>query len=67
MFSVPMANPGGRSCRQHGGGGAVCRRLVPWRIGQEEIIGILVGNKSTKKEGKIPVLAPVKSTAVLFP
>ena len=33
MFSVLVANPGGRPGRRRSGGSAVCRRSVPWRIG----------------------------------
>ena len=54
MFSVPISSPGGIQGRRRGGGGSVCRRSEPWRIGWEKVSGILVGNKRTKKEGKTP-------------
>ena len=34
---------GGHGVRWRGGGGAVCRQSLPWWIGQEKVIGILVG------------------------
>ena len=46
----------------------MCRRSAPRGIGQEKVSGILVGNKSMKKEKrKSPVLAAVGSMTDIFP
>ena len=54
MLSFLMAILGGRGERQHSGGGAMCRRPAPWRIGREKVSGILVGpgKKGRKSKGK---------------
>ena len=67
MLSVLMESLDGRGGRGRGGSDDVCRRLAPWRIYWEKAIGILVGAGEKGRKGrKIPVLATVESTAVLF-
>ena len=61
-----MAVLDGRGGRWHGGGDAVCRQPAPWEVGREEVIGILVEAKKEGERWKIPVLATVVSTAVIF-
>ena len=43
MFSVPMSGLVRRGGRRRSGGGALCRRSAPWRIGWENVSAILVG------------------------
>ena len=66
MLSVLMAVLGGRGGQWCDGGGAVYRKPVPWEVGREEVIGILVDEKKEGKRRKILVLDTVGSTAVLF-
>ena len=67
MFSFPMAISGGSGPQQRSRGVAVCRRLAPWSIVRKKLSGILVGPSQKNEKGrKIPALAPVEYTAVIF-
>ena len=61
-----MDIPGGRGLRRRVDGSAVCKKPAPWEVGREKLIRILVEAKKEGKRRKIPVLATVESTAVLF-
>ena len=61
-----MEIQGGHGVRRRVGGGAVCRQLAPWEVGREKLISILFEAKKEGKRRKIPVLATVESTAVVF-
>ena len=65
-MSVLMESPCGRGVRQRGGSGAVCRQTDTWEVGRKNVIGILVKAKKEGKTRKIPVLATLGSTPVLF-
>ena len=60
---VVLGGHGGQWC---GGSTAVCRHFEPWEVVQEEVIGILVEARLEAKGSKIPILATVGYTSVLF-
>ena len=68
MCSVLIAIPGGHGGQRRGGSGgssAMCRKLAPWKVGWENVIGILVSlGKKKGKRRKSPVLATVECTFV---
>ena len=65
-FSVLMEIPGGRRGRRRTGSGYVCKWLAPRGVGWEKVIDILVEKRKKKEWRKIPALATVESTAILF-
>ena len=54
------------SRRRRGRGGALPRRLAPWRIVQEKVRDTLVGKKDEKVGKEIPEVADVGSTTDIF-
>ena len=66
MVSVPIAGPGGRGGRLHGGGAALWRHTESWEVGRENVVVILVEAKKEGKRRNSPVLDTAGYTAVLF-
>ena len=54
IVSVPMVSPGGRGGWRRGGDGAVWRKLTPWEVFRENVIGILGEANKEGKGGKYP-------------
>ena len=66
MLSVLIAGTGGRGGWWICGSRAMCRPPAPWEVGWDKVTGILVQVKKEGKRRKIPVLATVGSTVVIF-